>query len=115
MDTATARCPEGLPLLQADGLEREAKEEGGMISRIAFEPEIREENGFYMAICRELKVAAPGDSADEAVTRLMSTLRTLFASLRRKGLLARALEEAAIPYSSITVPTAQVEMDVEMV
>jgi len=86
-----------------------------MISRIAFEPEIREENGFYMAICHELKVAAPGDSADEAVTRLMSTLRTLFASLRRKGLLARALEEAAIPYSSITVPTAQVEMDVEMV
>ena len=86
-----------------------------MISRIAFEPEIREENGFYMAICHELKVAAPGDSVDEAMVRLMSTLRTLFANLRRKGLLERTLTESGITvrHSSIRRQGGRLVMEIE--
>ena len=88
-----------------------------VLTKISFEPEIREEDGFYMAICHELKVAAPGGSADEATARLMSTLRTLFSNLRRKGLLSDTLERSGIMAqpSSIARHDGRIEMDIETV
>jgi hypothetical protein len=88
-----------------------------VIAKISFEPEVREEDGFYMAICRELTVAAPGNSADEATARLMSTLRTLFANLRRKGMLEQTLERSGIIAhpSSIARRDGRIEMDIETV
>jgi len=86
-----------------------------MLAQISFAPEVREEKGFYMAICRELNVAAPGDSADEAMVRLMGTLRTLFANLKRKGLLERTLAESGVTVrpSSIRRQDGQLVMEIE--
>jgi predicted RNase H-like HicB family nuclease len=88
-----------------------------VITRIRFTPEIREEDGFFIAICHELKVAAPGQSAEEATARLMSTLRVLFANLRRKDLLMDTLSQSGIMTepSSITRHDGHVEMEIETV
>lgn len=71
--------------------------------QIKYRPEFHNEDGLITAVCRELGLAAPGKTNDEAAAALSSTVRAYCDILERRGTLAKTLGEAGIATQSISV------------
>ena len=77
--------------------------------QIVYRPEFYDEDGLVTAVCRELGLAAPGKTNEEAGAALSSTVRTYCDILERRGVLAQTLADAGVATASISVDKASDE------
>ena len=71
--------------------------------RISYRPEFVEDDGLVTAVCRELGLAAPGKTNEEAGAALSSTVHAYCDILERRGVLAKTLEDAGMGTTEINV------------
>jgi len=66
-----------------------------------FEPRIVQEGDLWAAFCDELALASSGASEEEATANLTATLQAFARSLKKRGLLESALDEAGLIWRSV--------------
>ena len=71
--------------------------------QIKYRPEFHNEDGLVTAVCRELGLAAPGKTNEEAGAALSSTVGADCDILERRGVLAKTLAESGVITEEISV------------
>ncbi len=84
------------------------------LTRITFKPEVEEFEGKFTAFCRELGVAAGGDSHAESVTSLRATVRTYCDILARRGTLDKILRQSSMLAEPVAVERRDDEVVMEI-
>jgi len=87
---------------------------GESIIRIRYEPEESQDGDLYLVICKELGLAANGQTRKEAIHGLNTAIRSYCSALDRAGQLMRALTESKIQWEEVPVERGPKEVVMEL-
>ena len=74
------------------------------IDYLRFTPRMMHDEGDWLAICDELRMAANGRSEAQARQKLSVTIQTFCRALRRKNELERAFKESGLQTGVVDIP-----------